>query len=174
MGLVDPRFDFSFDVLAKGLHIVEVKEANIEPAKEGKESGKRYWVRLVAVGGDQEGVSHMESFFEKTKNDFSFSKMAGFLYKLGVIKALGKVDTALFLTPDFENRWKNGMIGKRMGIKIKHGFADDDKAKENPRSESQAYLSYEEATTKAGKGTSEVPKAPETPAAPAASPAPWA
>ena len=89
MGLVDPKFDFSFDVLAKGLHIVEVKEASIEPAKEGKTSGKRYWVRLAAVGGDQDGVSHIESFFEITKNDFSFSKMAGFLYKLGVIKALG-------------------------------------------------------------------------------------
>lgn len=175
MGLIDPKFDFGFDVLAKGTYVLEVKEARIEPQKEGKKSGKCYSVRLAAVGGDQDGVTHVEYFYEITTNDFSFSKMAGFLYKLGIIKTLSKIDTALFLTPDFENRWKNGMTGKRMGMKIKHGYAETDTNKENPRSESQSYLSLDEVTAILNKGTvtTPAPSAPETPAAPAA-PAPWA
>lgn len=177
MGLIDPKFDFGFDVLEKGIHIVEVKEARVEPPKAGKASGKCYSVRLAAVGGNQDGVTHVEYFYEITKDDFSLSKMAGFLYKLGIIKTLQKVDTAAFLTPDFENRWKNGMIGKRMGIKVKHGYADNDKEKENPRSESQSYYSYDEVVAILNKGktasAASTTPAPETPAAPAAS-APWA
>jgi len=176
MGLVDPKFEFGFDVLAKGPVRLEVKEAGIDAPKEGKKSGKCYWVKLAAIGGDQDGVSHREYFYEITKDDFSLSKLAGFLYKLGVIKVLQKVDTASFLTQDFENRWKNGMIGKRMGMKIKHGYAEDDKSKENPRSESQVYYSDDEIVAILNKGksaTASTPTAPETPAAPAA-PAPWA
>ncbi len=177
MGIVDPKFDFGFDTLAKGTYVLEVKETGIEPPKPDKKSGKRYWVRLVAVGGDQDGVSHLESFFEITKDDFSFSKMAGLLYKLGVIKTLGKIDTSLFLSADFENRWKNQLTGKKMGGTITHRYAEDDKAKENPQSNLQRYLTVDEALAiiDKGKATAPVPAAPETPAAPAAStPAPWA
>lgn len=177
MGLVDPKFSFGFDTLAKGTYILEVKEAGIEAEGAGKSSGKRYWVRLAAVGGDQEGVSHIESFFEKTKNDFSFSKMAGFLYKLGVIKTLQKVDTANFLTPDFENRWKNGLNGKKLGAKIGHRFADDDKSKETPFSDLKDYYSYDEvqAILQKGKSGSPSPTMPslEMPATGTEKP-PWA
>lgn len=176
MGLIDPKTSFEFDVLAKGPVRVEVKEAGIDAPKGGKKSGKCYWVKVVAVGGDQEGVSHREYFYEITKDDFSFSKMAGFLYKLGVIKTLGKIDTAIFLTPDFENRWKNGMISKRMGLKIRHGYAEDDKEKNNPRSESTEYYSDDEIVAILNKGkVVPMTNTPinQTPAAPAA-PAPWA
>jgi len=177
MGVVDPKFDFGFDTLAKGTYVFDVKEASIEPQKEGKKSGKRYWVRLIAVGGDQDGVSHLESFFENTKDDFSFSKMAGFLYKLGIIKTLGKVDTSIFLTTDFENRWKNQLGGKKMGGTITHRYVEDDKNKENPQSNLQRYLTVDEALAiiNKGKATPSSPAPLETPAAPAASsPAPWA
>jgi hypothetical protein len=176
MGTIDPRFDFGFDTLAKGTYVLEVKETGIEEQKEDKKSGKRYWVRLVAVGGDQDGVSHLESFFEKTKDDFSFSKMAGFLYKLGIIKTLGKIDTSVFLTPDFENRWKNQLSGKKMGGDIIHRYAEDDKNKENPYSSLRRYLTVDEALVIINKGSpKQVTAPPETSAPTAASaPAPWA
>jgi len=172
MGQVDPKFNFAFDVLSKGYHALEVKEAGIEPQGEGKTSGKRYWVRLAAIVGDQEGVSHIENFFEKTKNDFSFSKMAGLLYKLGVIKNLGKVDTANFLTPDFENRWKNGMNGKKMGCKSKYRYAENDKDKETPFSDLEQYLSYDEVMAILNKGGKQV-EAPVASTETPATPAPW-
>ena len=153
MGLVDPIFEFGFDVLDKGVYGFEVKETGIEQPKADKTSGKRYWVRLIAVGGGQDGVSHMESFFEITKDDFSFRKLAGFLYKLGVIKSLGKVDTANFLTPDFEQKWLKGLNGKRMGGEIGHRFDKADKSHETPRSDLKKYMTYDEAMTIINKGT---------------------
>ena len=176
MGQVDPKFDFGFDTIAKGTYVLELKEASIEPEGTGKKSGKRYWARLAVIGGDQDGLTHIESFFEKTKDDFSFSKMAGFLYKLGVIKTLGKVNTDLFTTPDFENRWKNSMNGRKMGAKIRHRFADEDKNHETPRSDMEKYYSYDEVMAilnkgKAGPAVTGQPAVNETPAP--AEKAPW-
>lgn len=179
MALIDPLFEFGFDVLNPGYQQLEVKETGIEAQKSGKASGKRYWVRLVAIGGGQDGVSHLESFFEKTKEDFSFRKLAGFLYKLGVIK-LGKVDTDHFLTTDFETKWLKGINGKRMGGKFRHKFADDDKTKSTPRSDMEKYLTFDEAGTLRDKGPvvpNSVPAAgaEKVAAAPTATkePAPW-
>jgi len=170
MGQVDPRFSFEFDVIEKGTYRVKVKETNVELEGVGKESGKRYWARLVVVGGDQEGLSHMESFFEKTKNDFSFSKMAGFLYKLGVIKTLGKVDTSMFTSPEFEERWKKQLVDKMMGIKIGHKTKDKDgREMDRPQSKVDVYYSIDEVTAILSKGPkSSTPKPPETPAPEAA------
>lgn len=181
MALIDPIFEFGFDVLEPGYHQLEVKETGIEKQKEGKSSGKRYWIRLAAVGGGQDGVSHIESFFEKTKDDFSFRKMAGLLYKLGVIK-LGKVDTEHFLTADFETKWLKGINGRRMGGKFKYRYDAEDKAKANPRSDMEKYLTFDEAGTLKAKGSvipASVPAAgaetpaPEAPPAAAKTPAPW-
>ncbi|MBE3137629.1 MAG: hypothetical protein IMZ43_09620 [Thermoplasmata archaeon] len=172
MGLVDPIFEFGFDVLDKGVYGFEVKETGIEPPKADKTSGKRYWVRLIAMGGSQDGTSHMESFFEITKDDFSFRKMAGLLYKLGVIKSLGKIDTAFFLTSDFEQKWLRGINGKKMGGKIKHRFDKDDRDHQNPRSDLEKYMTYDEAMTIINKGSPPVVGATTAPPAPAEK-APW-
>lgn len=171
MGYVDPVFEFGFDVLDKGIYGFEVKETGIEPPKADKTSGKRYWVRLIAIGGGQDGVSHMENFFEVTKGDFSFSKMAGLLYKLGVIKSLGKIDTAFFLTPDFEQKWLKGLNGKRIGAKIKHRFDKDDKDHQNPRSDIERYMTYDEAMTIINKGSTTPTSTPPAPAT--TEKAPW-
>lgn len=179
MGQVDPKFSFDFDVIDKGTYRFKVKETGIDPQGEGKKSGKRYWARLVVNGGGQDGLSHMEGFFEKTKDDFSFSKMAGFLYKLGIIKSLGRIDTSMFLTPEFENKWKNGLAGREMGGKIGHRTKDKDgKEMDNPQSELKAYYSLDEVLAilnKGGKPTSVVP--PEAQALPSQeapkTPSPW-
>jgi hypothetical protein len=80
--------------------------------------------------------------------------MAGFLYKLGFIRTLGKVDTAAFLTPEFEEQWKKALTGRKMGGKIGHRTKDKDgKELDNIQSELKVYYSYDEVKSiLAGKG----------------------
>ncbi len=152
MGQVEPKFSFDFDVIEKGTYAFFIKETNVEPEGEGKKSGKRYWARCVVEGGNQDGLSHLESFFEKTKDDFSFSKMAGFLYKVGMLKTLGKVDTSIFLSPEFEERFKKQLPDKKFGAKIGHQTKDKDgKLLDNVRSTMQAYYTYDEVKAILGK-----------------------
>lgn len=144
MGEVTPRTNFEFDVIPKGTYLFEIKETGIEE-KEGRASGKRYWARLVVIGGENEGDTHMESFFENSKDDFSYSRLVGFLMKLGVLPAdLKKFDTNAFRSEKFEDRFKRTLKGLRMGSKISWRYKDDDKAKENPQSEMRVYYSEAE------------------------------
>ena len=145
MGTVDPRFNFEFDIVDKGEYAFVVKETAVEPPKDGQKSGRRFWARLVVESGEEEGKSHMESFFETTKEDFSFSKLAGFLYKLGFIPTLGKINTDIFKTPEFEERWKKSVPGLKMGGKIGHRTKDKDgKLMDKVQSELRAYYTYAE------------------------------
>ncbi len=168
MGQVDPKFNFDFDVIEKGTYAFVIKETNVELEGTGKKSGKRYWARCVVEGGDQDGLSHLESFFEKTKDDFSFSKMAGFLYKVGMLKTLGKVDTSIFLSPEFEERFKKQLPGKKLGAKIGHQTKDKDgKLLDNVRSTMQAYYTYDEVRAILGKkGAIKNAETPATASAP--------
>lgn len=146
MSEVIPRVNFEFDCVPKGTYLFEIKETGIEE-KAGRASGKRYWVRLAVVGGENEGNTHMESFFENSKEDFSFSRLVGFLMKIGILPAdLKKFDTNAFRSEKFEDNFKRTLKGLRMGSKISWRYKDDDKNKENPQSEMRIY--YTEAEVK--------------------------
>lgn len=145
MGEVAPKFNLDYDVVSKGLHLFECKETGIEPPKEGKKSGRRFWARMVVVGGEDDGVAHMESFFSITKEDFSFAKMFGFLVKLGIIPAdIKKLNTDTFNSPAFEERWLRTLRGARMGAKIGWKYRPEDKELESPQSEMKTYYSLNE------------------------------
>jgi hypothetical protein len=193
MGEVTPRTNFEFDVCAKGTHLFEIKETGIEE-KAGRASGKRYWVRLAVVGGVDEGDTHMESFFENSKDDFSFSRLVGFLMKLGILPAdLKKFDTNAFRSEKFEDNFKRALKGLKMGAKITWRYRDDDKDRESPQSEMRIYYSEAEVkellakkasvgaattatgffdTPQAAGSPSETPKLPEPPGPPKQK-APW-
>lgn len=163
MGDVTPRTNFEFDVCPKGTFLFEIKETGIEE-KEGRASGKRYWIRLAVVGGENEGTTHMESFFENSKDDFSFSRLAGFLMKIGILPSdLKKFDTNAFRSEKFESSFKRTLKGLRMGSKIAWRYKDDDKNHENPQSEMRIYYSEAEVKELLAKKATAIAGAP-TPA----------
>jgi hypothetical protein len=168
---VDPRTSFEFGVIDKGTYRFKIKETNIDQPKEGAKSGKRYWARCIVQGGDQDGESHIEGFFEITKDDFSFAKLAGFMLKIGMLPVTGKVDTDIFRTREFEERWTKQVPGREFGAKIGHRTKDKDgKVMDNPQSEMKVYYSLDEYLKLAG--TVATPPAAAPSAAPAAPPAP--
>jgi len=162
---VDPRRNFEFGVLDKGTYRFKIKETGVDEPKEGKTSGKRYWARLIAVGGESDGESHIESFLENTKEDFSFVKLAGFLVALGTLPATGKIETNMFRTREFEERWKKQLSGKEMGGKIGHRTKDKDgKPLDNPQSELKAYYTIPELLEIQAKETGKAATAAPAPA----------
>lgn len=174
MGTIGARFSTDFDVLPKGTYLFEVKESGIEDTnpKEGGTVRRRYWVRLAVVGGECEGMTHLESFLSKTKDDFSFSKMFGFLVKLGVIPPdVTQIDTAVFSSDRFEDRFRRGLKGLQMGAKIGWRYKEEDKAKENPQSEMKTYYSKDEVIELLGKREAAKNAEPELPLVQPAAPA---
>jgi len=144
MALITPKTDFDFDVVDKGTWKFITGEAGVDE-KADRASGKRFWVVCKAVDGGQEGRTHIESFFENTKDDFSLSKMAGFLMKIGVIKPVAQIDSAIFKTPEFVQKWKATVPNREFGAKISHRTKDrDGKPLENPQSEMRAYYTIAE------------------------------
>jgi hypothetical protein len=169
MGNINPMFSTDFEVLPKGTYLFEVKEAGIEntnPKKEGDKVRRRYWLKFAVVGGELEGSTHLESFFSDTKDDFSFKRMFGCLLKLKVIPAeMQSIDTRIFGTDKFEDRFRRGTKGLRMGAKIGWRYKDDDKEKENPQSEMKTFYTEEEVVQLMGlRGSAEAGPAKETPA----------
>jgi len=153
MGVIGPRYSTDFDVIPKGTYLFEAKESGIENTnpKEGKPK-RHYWVRLAVVDGENEGMTHRESFYSDTKDDFSFQKMFGFLIKLGIMPSdLTTIDTKIFLSEKFEDRFRRGIKGARMGGKITWRYKEEDKAKENPQSEMRTYYTEAEVMELLGK-----------------------
>lgn len=151
-----PLFDLSYEVCPKGLHLFEVKETGIEETT--RASGKRYWSRSIVVEGPDAGISHLESFFEKTKDHFSLRRLAGFLIKLGVIPInFPNLSPEMFWTDAFEENWKHALKGLKFGGKVAWRYADDDKEKENPQSQIRTFFTvaeyYEEAKKKEAANT---------------------
>lgn len=145
MGLVTPKTEFGFDVIEKGEYKFVVKDTKIDAPKEGAKSGKNYIAVCAVVGGSEHDKNHFERFLENTKDDFSFSKMAGFLIKVGVLKPSGPINTDLFKTPEFEDKWLKAVKGREFGMKIGHRLTGaDGKKLENPQSDAKAYYSLDE------------------------------
>jgi hypothetical protein len=166
-----------FDTIEKGTYRFKIREAAVEPQGEGKASGKRYWARCVVVGGSQDGLSHIESFFQKTKDNFSKRKMAGFLIKVGFIKNPAGITSEAFDTPEFEERFKKTLPGKEFGAKIGWRYDDKDTDKEKPRSQMNVYYSLDEYMATSNKNTATAspvtgqPEVQQGPPAPTAPPA---
>jgi len=139
-------YSTDFEAIPKDNYLFEVKESGIENTnpKEGGKVRRRYWLKFAVVGGDLEGATHIESFYSETKDDFSFKRMFGCLLKLGVIPPeMQTIDTKIFGTDKFEDRFRRGTKGLRMGAKIGWRYKDEDKNKENPKSEMKTF--YNEA-----------------------------
>ena len=138
MAKIKPRTSFDFEILEKGTYRVKISDTGVDAQKKGKTSGRRFWVRLVAVGGDQEGISHIEGYYEKkndgTENTVALSGLAGLLVSVGILKGTEEIDTVMFSTSEFAEGWLKNMKGRELGIKINHKFDSDDKNKETPRS----------------------------------------
>ena len=156
-----PKTDFGFDVIEKGDHRMKVKETGIDPAAEGKLTGRTYWAKLSVVGGSQEGAQHTERFSENQKdgtmNTFGLSKLAGFLLKLGVIKNPNGIDSDLFKTKEFEEKWLKGIPGKELGVNTGYRYDKLDTKKETPYSDIRKYYSLDEYLALVNKGTTPMP-----------------
>lgn len=153
MSIIKPRWNFDFEVIEPGIYKFVTGEAGIDPPKEGKKTGKRFWVICKAMDGGQEGKTHIESFYEYTKDDFSLSRMAGFLVKIGVLKNVTSIDSEIFHTPDFELKWKNSVPNREFGAKITHRTKDaDGKPLDNPQSEMRVYYTLSELSAERSKG----------------------
>lgn len=167
MPLVDPQFNFDFDIVEKGDHLFIAKEANVDEPKEGSKLGHRFWVRLVVQGGSQDGLGHIESFYENkkdgTENEFAMKKLAGFLVKSGAYTKPGKINTDQFKTPAFRERWKSSIPGKYIGAKVTHrakvvnGVTTDDM-----QSELRIYYTREEMTKRLAGKADPAPSQAET------------
>ena len=160
----------------------KIKETKVEPQKEGKTSGKQFVATCTVVGGSQEGLNHFERFFEITKDNFSLSKLAGFLVKLGALKVTGPVDIAMFKTPEFEQKWLKSVPGREFGMKIGHRTKGaDGQALDQPQSDAKSYYTLDETMAilkkeadKGGTaGTQPAPAAESKPEAAPASSAMW-
>ncbi len=156
-----PKTDFGFDVIEKGDHRVKVKETGIDLQAEGKQTGKTFWARLIVIGGSQDGAQHTERFSEKkndgTTNTFGLSKLAGFLLKIGVIKNPNGIDSDLFKTREFEEKWLKGVPGRELGINTGYRYDKNDKNKETPYSDVKKYYSLDEYLALVNKDPSPVP-----------------
>jgi hypothetical protein len=137
MGMIDPKTEFDFEVIPPGDERVLIKETGVDAQKEGKKTGKRFWARLVVSGGPHDGLSHIEGFYQRKKdgeeNEFSLSKLGGFLVKAGSYTKPGKINTDMFFTPQFAEKWMKQMSGKTMGARFsnkpkvdKNGNVTDD------------------------------------------------
>ncbi len=142
--ILAPITSFEFDTIEKGLYRFKIRETGVEPQAQGKASGKRYWARCIVVGGSQDGLSHIESFFQKTKDNFSKRKLAGFLIKIGFIKNPSNINSDVFDSQEFEDRFKKTIAGKEFGAKIGWRYDEKDTDKENPRSQMNAYYTLDE------------------------------
>ncbi len=170
--LVTPRTDFDFEIIDKGEYKFKVKETKIVAQAEGKTSGKQFLAVCTVMGGNEDGKNHFERFLEITKDNFSLSKLAGFLIKVGVLKPTGPIDVALFKTPAFEKKWLEAVPGREFGMKISHRTTGiDGKKLDNPQSEAKSYYSIEEINAiLAKKGTAVDPGEKPTPAETATTP----
>lgn len=181
--LLTPMYSMDFDTIEKGTYRFKIKEAKVEPQPAGKTSGKRYWVRAAVVGGSQDGLTHIESFFQNTKDNFSKRKLAGFLIKTGFIKNPANIDASAFDTPEFEQRFASNLVGREFGAKIGHRPRQDKggNVMDEVQSEMKVYYSLDEllkmqsggATVTAPAPAAPVADAPAPEAAPAAKPSLW-
>lgn len=115
---ITPIFNLDSELLPVGYYHFRVKETGIDESE--RESGRRFWARMTVVGGAYEGRQFTESFFEKTKDNFSLRRLAGFLITIGVLKNPNNISPDIFFTEEFRKRWLNSVPGKELGIKIGH------------------------------------------------------
>lgn len=147
MGQIGAKFSTDYDAIPKGTYLFEVKETTIDNTKpdENNKTRRKYTARVAITEGENEGMSHFESFYSDTKDDFSFAKLFGFMVKVGIIPTDVKTLNAdYFKTENFEMKFRSNMKGRRFGARVGWKYKKDDTTKENPMTDLKVYYTVDE------------------------------